>query len=179
MFIYTTSCHCKSTLVESKQMELSLEWLPAELVKEGLCLSRELVPGKVCAYLWFLLVVRSHLLAIHSSTFLLIWNEADCKGKETNSKVTNFCQSEQVHQLRRLVSGFLSSILIKTSQLVLLFFLSSRNIAHMSSSPSHSLTEVKLVSLATTFATLKGNFSVCLTWRLEPSLRGPAALFCL
>lgn len=164
MFIYTTSCHCRSILIESIQMELSLEWLPAELVKEGLCLSRELVLGKVCAYLGFLLVVRSHLLAFTAT--LSFSSEMKLTAKQRR-QIVKFRQLLSVGTStavkKTLVSGFLSPIPIKTSQLVLLFFLSSRTIAHMSTSPSHSLIEAKLVSLATTFETLKGNFSVCLT----------------
>jgi len=78
-----------------------------------------------------------------------------------------------------LVSGFMFSILTKTPQLVLLFCLRSRNIAYVSTSPSYSLIEAEVVSLATAFETQGGNSPVSLTWRLKPSPWGLAAAFCL
>lgn len=136
------------------------------------------VPLKACAFLRFLLVVRCHLLAIHSNVFLLIWNKDYCKGKRKNCDVINFCQKKQVVE-KGLIVGFLCFILTDTPQLVLLFCLSSRNTACMSTSPCQRLTEEKVVSLATAFEMQGGNCPVSPTCRLEPSLCKPAAVFCL
>lgn len=52
----------------------------------------------------------------------------------------------------------------KTLQFVLLFCLRSRSIAYISTGPSHSLTEAKVVSLATAFERQGENSPVSLTW---------------